>query len=144
MAGPEYLPTGSALPGLRQLRKPAGRRERDYEWPTFDENTASSLCYTSGTTDEPKGVLYSHRSTLLHSYAASLPDCFNCSAARRDFARRAHVSRQCLGRALPGARSTAASWCCPAPPSTRPASTNCLRAKALPSRRACPPSGSGC
>ena len=46
----------------------------------FDENTASSLCYTSGTTDEPKGVLYSHRSTLLHSYAASLPDCFNCGA----------------------------------------------------------------
>ncbi|RYY08881.1 MAG: long-chain fatty acid--CoA ligase, partial [Cytophagaceae bacterium] len=44
------------------------------------ENTASSLCYTSGTTDEPKGVLYSHRSTLLHSYAASLPDCFNCGA----------------------------------------------------------------
>lgn len=51
-----------------------------FEWPVFDENTASSLCYTSGTTDEPKGVLYSHRSTLLHSYAASLPDCFNCSS----------------------------------------------------------------
>ena len=41
----------------------------DYVWPTFDENTASALCYTSGTTGRPKGVLYSHRSTVLHAYA---------------------------------------------------------------------------
>ncbi len=46
----------------------------DFDWPVFDENTASSLCYTSGTTGNPKGVLYSHRSTVLHSYAISLPD----------------------------------------------------------------------
>ena len=51
-----------------------------YEWPSFDENTASSLCYTSGTTGNPKGVLYSHRSTLLHAYAACLPDALNLSA----------------------------------------------------------------
>ena len=44
------------------------------EWPTFDERTASSLCYTSGTTGNPKGVLYTHRSTLLHSMAAAMPD----------------------------------------------------------------------
>jgi fatty-acyl-CoA synthase len=43
-------------------------------WPSFDENTASSLCYTSGTTGNPKGVLYSHRSTLLHSFAACMGD----------------------------------------------------------------------
>jgi len=43
-------------------------------WPEFDENTASSLCYTSGTTGNPKGVLYSHRSTVLHSYAANMGD----------------------------------------------------------------------
>ncbi|MBL8975665.1 MAG: long-chain-fatty-acid--CoA ligase [Myxococcales bacterium] len=48
-----------------------------FAWPSFDENTASSLCYTSGTTGEPKGVLYSHRSTLLHSFAIALPDLFN-------------------------------------------------------------------
>ncbi|WP_130618937.1 3-(methylthio)propionyl-CoA ligase [Dyella amyloliquefaciens] len=52
----------------------------DFEWPLMDENTASSLCYTSGTTGNPKGVLYSHRSTVLHSYAGALPDTFNCSA----------------------------------------------------------------
>ena len=51
-----------------------------YEWPTFDENTASSLCYTSGTTGNPKGVLYSHRTTILHSYAIALPDVMNLSA----------------------------------------------------------------
>ncbi len=51
-----------------------------YEWPVFDENTASSLCYTSGTTGNPKGALYSHRSTMLHSFAAALPDCIGYSA----------------------------------------------------------------
>ena len=51
-----------------------------FEWPTFDENTASSLCYTSGTTGNPKGVLYSHRTTVLHSYAIALPDVMNLSA----------------------------------------------------------------
>jgi acyl-CoA synthetase (AMP-forming)/AMP-acid ligase II len=50
-----------------------------FEWPTFDENSASSLCYTSGTTGNPKGVLYSHRSTLLHTFAIALPDALNCS-----------------------------------------------------------------
>ena len=45
-----------------------------FEWPTFDENTASSLCYTSGTTGEPKGVLYSHRSTVLHTFMMALPN----------------------------------------------------------------------
>jgi fatty-acyl-CoA synthase len=52
----------------------------EFEWPLLDENSASSLCYTSGTTGNPKGVLYSHRSTLLHTYAAALPDALNCSA----------------------------------------------------------------
>ncbi|MCY1338889.1 Long-chain-fatty-acid--CoA ligase [compost metagenome] len=51
-----------------------------FEWPVFDENTASSLCYTSGTTGDPKGVLYSHRSTLLHTYGVALPDSLGLSA----------------------------------------------------------------
>ena len=52
----------------------------DFEWPVFDENTASGLCYTSGTTGHPKGVLFSHRSTVLHAYANALPDTKNASA----------------------------------------------------------------
>ena len=51
-----------------------GAADEDYVWPSFDENTASALCYTSGTTGRPKGVLYSHRSTWLHAYATALPD----------------------------------------------------------------------
>ncbi|MGI4738934.1 MAG: 3-(methylthio)propionyl-CoA ligase [Janthinobacterium lividum] len=80
LTGPEHLPAGSTLPGLASYESLLAAESAEFEWPVFDENTASSLCYTSGTTDEPKGVLYSHRSTLLHSYAASLPDCFNCGA----------------------------------------------------------------
>ena len=52
----------------------------EFDWPELDENTASSLCYTSGTTGNPKGVLYSHRSNVLHSYAAALPDAINLSS----------------------------------------------------------------
>jgi fatty-acyl-CoA synthase len=56
------------------------RASDHFDWPSFDENTASSMCYTSGTTGNPKGVLYSHRSTVLHSMGAALPDALNLSA----------------------------------------------------------------
>ena len=56
---------------------------RTYEWPEFDERTASSLCYTSGTTGKPKGVLYSHRSTVLHAYAVNSADVFGLRATDR-------------------------------------------------------------
>lgn len=55
----------------------------DYEWPSFDENTAASLCYTSGTTGRPKGVLYSHRSTILHAYAVASADAMGLRATDR-------------------------------------------------------------
>ena len=55
----------------------------DYAWPSFDENTASALCYTSGTTGRPKGVLYSHRSTVLHAYAIALPDVLSLRSTTR-------------------------------------------------------------
>ncbi len=51
-----------------------------FDWPEFDERTAACLCYTSGTTGNPKGALYSHRSTMIHAYAAALPDTLNLSA----------------------------------------------------------------
>ena len=50
------------------------------DWPEFDETAASALCYTSGTTGNPKGALYSHRSTMIHSYAEVMPDAFNISS----------------------------------------------------------------
>src|SRR5436853_43553 len=68
------------LPNLLCYEELIARENGDYEWPQFDEWTAAGLCYTSGTTGNPKGVLYANRSTVLHAYAASLPDVFNCSA----------------------------------------------------------------
>ncbi|HEU4661945.1 MAG TPA: fatty-acid--CoA ligase [Pseudolabrys sp.] len=52
----------------------------DFVWKSFDENTAAGMCYTSGTTGNPKGVLYSHRSNVLHAFMASLPDSKNISS----------------------------------------------------------------
>jgi len=52
----------------------------EFEWPAIDERQASGLCYTSGTTGNPKGVLYGHRSTVLHAMALALPDAFDLSA----------------------------------------------------------------
>ncbi|MDK9695644.1 MAG: long-chain-fatty-acid--CoA ligase [Siculibacillus sp.] len=51
----------------------------DFAWKSFDENTAAGLCYTSGTTGNPKGVVYSHRSNVIHAWQASTPDMFGCS-----------------------------------------------------------------
>ncbi len=52
----------------------------EFDWPIFDERSASSLCYTSGTTGNPKGVLYAHRSTVLHAYTVCMPDGLAISA----------------------------------------------------------------
>ena len=75
-----HLPADSGLPGLVSYESWIGRQPADYEWPVFDENSASSMCYTSGTTGKPKAAVYSHRSTILHAYAVALPDGFNLSA----------------------------------------------------------------
>jgi fatty-acyl-CoA synthase len=59
--------------------------DETFDWPDFDENTASALCYTSGTTGRPKGVLYSHRSAVLHALAANAADNYAFRAMDRIF-----------------------------------------------------------
>jgi 3-(methylthio)propionyl---CoA ligase len=77
---PEALPDALSVPALcyeELLTRGDGR----FDWPGFDENTAAALCYTSGTTGNPKGVLYSHRSQILHAFAVALPDVAGLSEA---------------------------------------------------------------
>ncbi|WP_043005230.1 3-(methylthio)propionyl-CoA ligase [Comamonas testosteroni] len=77
----DRLPADSGIPGLISYESWIAGQSDQYRWPQFDENTASSMCYTSGTTGNPKAVLYSHRSSTLHAYAAALPDVM-CLSAR--------------------------------------------------------------
>ena len=80
MCDRDRMPAETKVPNLICYEDLISANADDYEWPLFDENSASSLCYTSGTTGNPKGALYSHRSTMLHSYASALPDALNVSA----------------------------------------------------------------
>ncbi|HWI81236.1 3-(methylthio)propionyl-CoA ligase [Ramlibacter sp.] len=77
----DKLPADTGIANLVSYEAWIGDRQPQYEWPSFDENSASSMCYTSGTTGNPKAALYSHRSTILHAYAAALPDVM-CLSAR--------------------------------------------------------------
>lgn len=77
----DKLPADSGIPNLSSYEAWIAPHSSDYVWPSFDENSASSMCYTSGTTGNPKAALYSHRSTILHAYAAALPDVM-CLSAR--------------------------------------------------------------
>jgi fatty-acyl-CoA synthase len=76
----DKLPTDSGIPGLVSYEAWMGSQPSEYTWPQFDENSASSMCYTSGTTGNPKAALYSHRSTMLHALAGALPDALSMSA----------------------------------------------------------------
>ena len=76
----DKLPKDTGIPNLVSYEAWIGGQPDAYQWPSFDENSASSMCYTSGTTGNPKAALYSHRSTILHAYAACLPDVMSLSA----------------------------------------------------------------
>ncbi len=76
----QHLPRTS-LPGAVAYEDFIAGHAAAAVWGGFDEQTAAGLCYTSGTTGDPKGVLYSHRSNLIHAMAANQMDCFGCGAA---------------------------------------------------------------
>jgi 3-(methylthio)propionyl---CoA ligase len=80
LGGGQDMPKDSRIPNLVCYENLLAACAGDFVWPEFDERTASTLCYTSGTTGNPKGVLYSHRSTILHTFAVSLPDTLSLSA----------------------------------------------------------------
>ena len=83
-------------------RTSSAAEETGYDWPELDERQAAAMCYTSGTTGNPKGVVYSHRSTWLHSFAGTSANAVGRQRAGPRPRHRAHVPRQRLGHALHG------------------------------------------
>ena len=79
MAHRGEMPAATTIANLLCFDDLLARENGPYTWPELEEDTAATLCYTSGTTGHPKGALYSHRSIVLHSYGAALPDAMNCS-----------------------------------------------------------------
>ena len=75
-----HMPASTSIPELLCYEDLVAAQDDRFEWPQFDENTACGLCYTSGTTGNPKGALFSHRSTVLHAYGSALPDVMGLSA----------------------------------------------------------------
>jgi acyl-CoA synthetase (AMP-forming)/AMP-acid ligase II len=76
----DRMPAETSIPNLLCYEDLLAAQPEQYTWPLFDENAAATLCYTSGTTGNPKGALYSHRSTVLHAYASALPNVLNVSS----------------------------------------------------------------
>ena len=81
MVDPDRQPSTDKIPDLVNYETLLAGGNAQWAWPSFDENTACGLCYTSGTTGNPKGALYSNRSSVLHAFAAALPDAM-CASAR--------------------------------------------------------------
>jgi fatty-acyl-CoA synthase len=102
MTDRDHLPAG-APPGTLVYEELSAAHPPEFDWPELDERQASALCYTSGTTGNPKGVLYGHRSTVLHAMAVIAPDCFDLSArdAILPCAQMYHANAWCTPYAAP-------------------------------------------
>jgi fatty-acyl-CoA synthase len=83
MTDAAHMPRSQALPNLICYEDLIAPESEDFAWPEFDERTAAGLCYTSGTTGNPKGVMYSHRSTLLHAISACRSSALNLGPMSR-------------------------------------------------------------
>ncbi|AMO24513.1 3-(methylthio)propionyl-CoA ligase [Ramlibacter solisilvae] len=81
MTARAHMPVSAKLPILVCYEEIVDAASTYFEWPELDENSACGICYTSGTTGNPKGVLYSQRATILHAYASALPDAL-CMSSR--------------------------------------------------------------
>jgi fatty-acyl-CoA synthase len=79
MTDEAHMPDTS-LPNVMCYETLLASESPDFEWPELDERSASALCYTSGTTGNPKGVLYTHRATILHAYATLAVDVAGASS----------------------------------------------------------------
>ena len=77
---PDRQPVSEKVPNLINYETLLEGASAAFRWPELDERSAVALCYTSGTTGNPKGALYAHRSTVLHAYGAALPDAMGASA----------------------------------------------------------------
>ncbi|MBC7454373.1 MAG: fatty-acid--CoA ligase [Massilia sp.] len=81
MADRAHMPQSTTIANLLCYEDLLASSSDAYDWPLFDEHSAASLCYTSGTTGNPKGALYSHRSTVLHAYGSAMPNALNVGSA---------------------------------------------------------------
>jgi len=139
----DKLPADTGIPGLISYEAWIGGQQDTYSWPVFDENSASSMCYTSGTTGNPKAALYSHRSTILHAYAAAMPDVM-CISARDSILPVVPMFHVNAWGIPYSAAMTGAKLVFPGPALDGKSVYELIEAEGVTLQRACPPSGRCC